>query len=101
MFLNGKGDVDYSKVSSSYSASGVPGTVAGLIDAQQKYGKFKLQQVIEPAIKLAEEGIHVSYDLHQSLITAKPWLEKSPNAIRKIAQNISGWRSFKTARTCQ
>ena len=40
MYLNGKGDVDYSKVSSSYNASGVSGTVAGLIDTQQKYGKF-------------------------------------------------------------
>lgn len=82
MFLNDKGDVDYNKVSGSYSASGVPGTVAGLIDAQQKYGKLKLAQVIQPAIKLAEDGIPVSYDLHQSLETAKPWLEKSPEAIK-------------------
>ncbi|AIT08904.1 gamma-glutamyltranspeptidase [Candidatus Francisella endociliophora] len=82
MFLNDKGDVDYNKVSGSYSASGVPGTVAGLIDAQQKYGKLKLAQVIQPAIKLAEDGIPVSYDLHQSLETAKPWLEKSPEAMK-------------------
>lgn len=67
MYLNDKGEVDYNKVSGSYSATGVPGTVAGLIDAQQKYGKLKLAQVIEPAIKLAEDGIPVSYDLHQSL----------------------------------
>ncbi|ACD30767.1 gamma-glutamyltransferase [Francisella tularensis] len=82
MFLNDKGDIDYAKVSGSYSASGIPGTVAGLIDAQQKYGKLKLSQVIEPAIKLAEDGIPVSYDLHQSLVTAKPWLQKSPDAMK-------------------
>ncbi|WP_025329267.1 gamma-glutamyltransferase [Francisella tularensis] len=82
MFLNDKGDIDYAKVSGSYSASGVPGTVACLIDAQQKYGKLKLSQVIEPAIKLAEDGIPVSYDLHQSLVTAKPWLQKSPDAMK-------------------
>ncbi|ABK90045.1 gamma-glutamyltransferase [Francisella tularensis subsp. novicida] len=82
MFLNDKGDINYAKVSGSYSASGVPGTVAGLIDAQQKYGKLKLSQVIEPAIKLAEDGIPVSYDLHQSLVTAKPWLQKSPDAMK-------------------
>ncbi|WP_080558930.1 gamma-glutamyltransferase [Francisella tularensis] len=82
MFLNDKGNIDYAKVSGSYSASGVPGTVAGLIDAQQKYGKLKLSQVIEPAIKLAEDGIPVSYDLHQSLVTAKPWLQKSPDAMK-------------------
>ncbi|MDE5023001.1 gamma-glutamyltransferase, partial [Francisella tularensis subsp. holarctica] len=50
MFLNDKGDIDYAKVSGSYSASGVTGTVACLIDAQQKYGKLKLSQDIEPAI---------------------------------------------------
>ncbi|MFL9629252.1 gamma-glutamyltransferase, partial [Aeromonas jandaei] len=82
MFLNDKGDVDYAKVSGSYSASGAPGTVAGLVDAQQKYGKLKLSQVIAPAIKLAEDGISVSYDLNQSLITAKPWLKKSPEAMK-------------------
>ncbi|QLE78590.1 gamma-glutamyltransferase [Francisella sp. Scap27] len=82
MYLNDKGEVDYNKVSGSYSATGVPGTVAGLIDAQQKYGKLKLAQVIEPAIKLAEDGIPVSYDLHQSLETAKPWLVKSPEAMK-------------------
>lgn len=82
MYLDNKGNVDYNKVSGSYSASGVPGTVAGLIDAQQKYGKLKLAQVIQPAIKLAEDGIPVSYDLHQSLETAKPWLEKSPEAMK-------------------
>ncbi|MED7789294.1 gamma-glutamyltransferase [Francisella sp. 19X1-34] len=82
MFLNKKGEVDYSKVSGSYSASGVPGTVAGLIDAQQKYGKLTLAQVIAPAIKLAKYGIPVSYDLHQSLATARPWLKKSPDAMR-------------------
>ncbi|MDE5022711.1 gamma-glutamyltransferase, partial [Francisella tularensis subsp. holarctica] len=51
-------------------------------DAQQKYGKLKLSQVIEPAIKLAEDGIPVSSDLHQSLVTAKPWLQKSPDAMK-------------------
>lgn len=82
MYLNDKGEVDYNKVSGSYSATGVPGTVAGLIDAQQKYGKLKLAQVIEPAIKLAEDCIPVTYDLHQSLETAKPWLAKSPEAMK-------------------
>ncbi|MDE4940850.1 gamma-glutamyltransferase, partial [Francisella tularensis subsp. holarctica] len=72
----------YAKVSGSYSASGVPGTVACLIDEQQKYGKLKLSQVIEPAIKLAEYGIPVSYDIHQSLVTSKPWLQKSPDDMK-------------------
>lgn len=82
MFLDDKGEVDYSRVSSSYKASGVPGTVAGLIDAQQKYGKLTLAQVMAPAIKLAKDGFPVSYDLQESLKSAKPWLEKSPATIK-------------------
>ena len=82
MFLDDKGNVDYAKVSGSYKATGVPGTVAGLIDAQQEYGKLTLEQVMAPAIKLAEKGFPVSYDLNQSLTTAKPWLAKSPAALK-------------------
>ena len=82
MFLDDNGDVDYAKVSGSYKATGVPGTVAGLIDAQQKYGKLTLKQVMASAIKLAEKGFPVSYDLNQSLTTAKPWLAKSPDALK-------------------
>ena len=82
MFLDENGDVDYAKISGSYKATGVPGTVAGLIDAQQEYGELTLKQVMAPAIKLAENGFPVSYDLNQSLITAKPWLAKSPAALK-------------------
>ena len=40
-----------------YKAIGVPGSVAGLAYAQKKYGKLTLEQVMEPAIKLARGGI--------------------------------------------
>lgn len=38
----------------------VPGTVAGLALALERYGTMSLAQVIEPAVKLAEEGFVVS-----------------------------------------
>lgn len=46
----------------SYGHRGVavPGTVAGLALALEKYGTMSLAQVIEPAVKLAEEGFVVS-----------------------------------------
>lgn len=37
-------------------ASGVPGTVLGMETARQKYGKLTREQVMAPAIKLAQEG---------------------------------------------
>ncbi|MBN2873883.1 MAG: gamma-glutamyltransferase [Spirochaetales bacterium] len=43
-----------------HRAVAVPGTVAGLAMALEKYGTMSLAQVIEPAVKLAEEGFVVS-----------------------------------------
>jgi gamma-glutamyltranspeptidase/glutathione hydrolase len=57
-------------------AAGVPGTVAGLAQAQQKYGKLSLARVMLPAIVLAEEGFPVSYALSQSLRADKDLLGK-------------------------
>ena len=37
-------------------AAGVPGTVSGLEYARKKYGTMTLKALIEPAIKLAEDG---------------------------------------------
>ncbi len=41
-------------------AVGVPGMAAGLYELQKKYGKLKWSQVVEPAIRLAENGFEVS-----------------------------------------
>lgn len=49
------------------TSAGVPGSVAGLIYALEKYGTMKLKDVIEPAIKLAEEGFVLDYRLAQSI----------------------------------
>jgi len=46
-----------------HDAVAVPGTVAGLSQALEKYGTMTLAQVIEPAAKLAEEGFTVSKTL--------------------------------------
>ena len=46
---------------------GVPGTVAGLALAEQKYGTLGLARVMEPAIRLAQDGFPVSYWLSRSL----------------------------------
>jgi gamma-glutamyltranspeptidase/glutathione hydrolase len=40
-------------------ASGVPGAVAGLVEAQKRLGVLSLRDVMAPAIRLAEEGFVV------------------------------------------
>jgi gamma-glutamyltranspeptidase/glutathione hydrolase len=58
MFLK-DGDVDSDLSQYSHLASGVPGTVAGLLMALDKYGSMSLKDVMEPAIRLAEEGFEM------------------------------------------
>lgn len=45
-----------------YRAPGVPGTVAGLAHAHGKWGRLSWSAVVEPARRLAAEGIVLSHD---------------------------------------
>ena len=58
----------------------MPGTVAGLALAHERYGsgKFTLAQLIAPAIALAREGFAVEDDLADSLPRAQPRLARWP-----------------------
>jgi gamma-glutamyltranspeptidase/glutathione hydrolase len=48
-------------------ASGVPGAVAGMIEAHRKYGALPLSRVLAPAIRLASEGFIVDSTLFASI----------------------------------
>jgi gamma-glutamyltranspeptidase/glutathione hydrolase len=71
MYLDAHGNVipDSSKDSSvvGYKSIGVPGSVAGLVYAEKKYGKLSLEKVIAPAIKFARDGFSLAYEDAQDL----------------------------------
>ncbi|WP_374763699.1 gamma-glutamyltransferase [Yunchengibacter salinarum] len=67
LFLDENGDVDKRLARFSGKASGVPGTVMGMIHALEKYGTLPLKTVMAPAIRLAEEGFPMTWALHDSL----------------------------------
>lgn len=48
------------------TSAGVPGSVAGMLYALDKYGTMKLEEVIQPAIELAEKGFLLNYELASS-----------------------------------
>ncbi|MBT7313287.1 MAG: gamma-glutamyltransferase [Halieaceae bacterium] len=89
MFLNADGTVNKSKAYFSRQAAGVPGTVAGLIHAQSKYGTLPLATVIQPAIDLAEQGFDTPLALHMSLTSRAERLAMDPEAKRVYLQGTA------------
>ncbi len=61
MYLDPQGNVIEDASVIGYKAIGVPGSVAGMVYAEQKYGKLTLKRVMTPAIKLAREGFALSW----------------------------------------
>lgn len=56
MYLDEQGELIEDLSTDGYLAVGVPGTVKGLNYALEQYGRMEREQVIKPAIALAEEG---------------------------------------------
>ena len=60
MYLDANKNVVKGLSTVGYKASGVPGTVAGLVYAQAHFGKLTLAEDMAPAIRLAAEGFVLS-----------------------------------------
>jgi gamma-glutamyltranspeptidase/glutathione hydrolase len=84
MFLDANGEADPKKSRDSALSVGVPGTVAGLALAHEKYGsgKLTLAELIEPAITLARNGVEIVDDIADTLPLAQPriarWRSSAP-----------------------
>jgi gamma-glutamyltranspeptidase/glutathione hydrolase len=62
MYLDPQGNVIEEAIEYGYKAIGVPGSVAGMVYAEQKYGKLTLKHVMAPAIRLAREGYALTWE---------------------------------------
>lgn len=60
MYLDSSGKVIEGLSTDTHLASGVPGTVDGLITAHSKYGVLGFKEVIQPAIDIAETGFPIT-----------------------------------------
>jgi gamma-glutamyltranspeptidase/glutathione hydrolase len=76
MYLDAQGNVIEGASEIGYKSIGVPGSVAGMVLAEQKYGKLGLKRVLAPAIKLARDGYPLTWgeaaDLHDQGLTKFP-----------------------------
>lgn len=58
----------------------VPGMTAGLLDAHERYGRLTRADVMEPAIRLAEEGVHINQVLAQMIAADSAKLNRWPSS---------------------
>ncbi|GGH07632.1 gamma-glutamyltransferase [Silvibacterium dinghuense] len=76
MYLDKQGNVIPDASITGYKAIGVPGSVAGMVYAEKKYGKLTLEQVMAPAIRLATDGFVLSTEeageYHDKTLSAFP-----------------------------
>ncbi len=81
MYVGPDGNVIKGMSTVGYKASGVPGTVAGMVYAEQHFGRLGLKAVLQPAIRLARNGYVVTGEVDA-------WNS------RALAQNAEGRRIY-------
>ena len=67
MYLDAQGNVIPNASLVGARAIGVPGSVAGMVYAEKKYGKLPLERVMAPAIRLARDGFPLAWEDAQDL----------------------------------
>ncbi|MDN3549725.1 gamma-glutamyltransferase [Mucilaginibacter aquaedulcis] len=67
MYLDQAGNVIPDMSLYTHKASGVPGSVDGMVQAHAKYGKLKWADLVQPAIDLARKGFKITKHLASDL----------------------------------
>ncbi|MDG1508341.1 MAG: gamma-glutamyltransferase [Flavobacteriaceae bacterium] len=60
MYLDKEGNIIKGKSTIGATAVGVPGTVAGVFKAQEKFGLLSVREILSPVIALAKKGVIVT-----------------------------------------
>src|SRR6266481_3080797 len=91
IFLGADGKPDIAKSRDSALSIGVPGTVAGLALALEKYGsgQFTLADLLKPSIELARDGFIIADDMADTLPAIQGRLARWP-ASAKIFSRADG-----------
>ena len=76
MYLDAQGNPIVDKSLHGQLASGVPGSVAGMEEAHQKYGKLKWEDIVEPSRRLAADGFKITAMQANELNGNKPLFKR-------------------------
>jgi len=90
MYLDEDGEVIENASLIGGQAAGVPGTVAGLWAAHQRYGKLPWKELVMPAVHLAEDGFLVAEILVEDVRNVHDWFADSTNFNEHFADIQSG-----------
>jgi gamma-glutamyltranspeptidase/glutathione hydrolase len=94
MYQDDKGNVIPNASVIGYRSIGTPGSVAGLVYAEKKYGKLGLKRVIASAIKLAQDGFALTAQEAHEL--TDPDLARFPESRLLFQRNGSYYRPGET-----
>ena len=86
MYLDENGDVIAGLSTDSHLASGVPGSVDGLLAALEKFGTMSRGQVLQPAIGLARNGFTLPRDMAQAFARRRDQFAQYPGSAAKFAR---------------
>src|SRR5256885_13980662 len=89
IFLGSDGKPDPAKSRDSALGIGVPGTVAGLALALEKFGSgnFTLAEILKPAIDLARDGFVITDDMADTLPDMYRRMSRWPNSTRTFSKS--------------
>jgi gamma-glutamyltranspeptidase/glutathione hydrolase len=79
MYLDATGEVIENASLIGARAAGVPGTVAGLWTAHQRYGLLPWKELVMPAVRLAEEGFLPAATLVEDIREYRAWFGDATN----------------------
>lgn len=82
MFLDAKGEPSSQLSQDSILAVAVPGLVAGLVEVHNRFGRKPWSELLQPAIRLAEEGFEVYPSLHKALTARQAILAQHQDSRR-------------------
>ena len=87
MFLDKNGNFDPKLSQEGATSVGVPGSVAGMIYALEKYGTMKLADVIQPAIELAVNGFPLDHFTVESFKEYFNDFKKYPSSLKIFSKD--------------
>ncbi|MDE3059332.1 MAG: gamma-glutamyltransferase [Bacteroidota bacterium] len=87
MYLDEHGNFLPEKSTYGHLSCGVPGSVAGLLFALEKFGTMKREDILQPAITFAENGYMLTYEMAEKFKHVIPEFSKFPASMKQFTKN--------------